>query len=530
MAKIFKILVSDNIAPEGKAILDGTRGIKADVRTKVPAGELKSIIKDYDALIVRSATQVNAEVISQAARLKAIGRAGTGVDNIDLSAATKKGIVVMNTPGGNTLSAAEHTIAMVFALARHIPQASHCTKGGRWEKERFIGTELSDRTLGIIGLGSIGTVVAHLASALNMKVIGFDPYVSPETAAKKKIAWVPIDELLARSDFITVHTPLTASTRKLLNAEAFAKMKKGVRIINCARGGIIDEGALFEAVVSGKVAGAALDVFEKEPPGDHPLFRLDSVICTPHLGASTAEAQVKVSVAIAEQVVEFLLKGTARYAINLPSVSPETLALLHPYLILAEKIGQFQAQITPGRIEEVSIAYQGSIVEIDTTLIPMYLLKGLLDPIMEEEINYINAPFLAKDRGIKVVESRSREAENYTTLISVQVRTDHAANTVAGTLFGKKEPRIVAINTFITEAIPEGTILFFYNHDQPGVIGNVGNVLASHGINIGQMHLSRDRQGGTAISMVHVDSPVGPTVLEALRQLPNIISAIQVEL
>lgn len=530
MAKAFKVLVSDNISPEGKEVLNAAPGIEADVRAKVPPEELKAIIKNYEALIIRSATKVTAEVIGLGERLKVIGRAGTGVDNIDLPAATRKGIVVMNTPGGNTLSAAEHTIAMMFALARHIPLASQFTKSGQWEKDRFMGTELNDRTLGVIGLGNIGAIVAQRAAGMNMRVIGFDPYVSPEAAAKKKVELVPLDDLLARSDFITIHTPLTAGTRNLLNASALAKMKNGVRIINCARGGIIDEKALYEAIGSGKVAGAALDVFEKEPPGDHPLFKLDAMICTPHLGASTTQAQVKVSVAIAEQVVEYLLKGTARNAINLPTVSPEILDLLHPYLVLAEKIGKFQAQITPGRIEEVSIGYCGSIAEIDTTLIPMYLMKGLLDPIMEEGVNYVNAPFLAKDRGIKVVETKSREAEDYATMISVRVQADRSKNTIAGTLFGKKEPRIVAINEFVTEVIPEGTILFFHNHDQPGVIGNVGNTLASHGINIGQMHLSRDRLGGTAISIVHIDSPVSHTVLEALRRLPHIISAVQVEL
>ncbi|MCX5906857.1 MAG: phosphoglycerate dehydrogenase, partial [Deltaproteobacteria bacterium] len=408
--------------------------------------------------------------------------------------------------------------------------ASQSTKAGKWEKDRFMGTELNDRTLGIIGLGNIGVVVGHHAAAMDMKVIGYDPYISTEAAAKKKIELVSLDDLFARAEFITVHTPLTANTKNLLNGAAFAKMKKGVRIINCARGGIIDEKALYEAITSGKVAGAALDVYEKEPPGNHPLFQLDPVICTPHLGASTTQAQVKVSVAIAEQVVEYLLKGTARYAKNLPSVSPEMLALIHPYLILAEKIGKFQAQITPGRIREVSITYSGDIVEIDTTLIPMYLLKGLLDPILEEKVNTVNAPFLAKDRGIKVVESKSREAENYATLFTVKVQTDSHQNTVAGTLFGKKEPRIVAINEFVTEAIPEGTILFFHNQDQPGVIGNMGNFLASRGINIGQMYLSRDEIGGTAISLVHIDSEVSQDILDSLRKLPHILSAIQVVL
>jgi len=530
MSETFKVLVSDNISPEGKAILEQAKGIAADVRAKVPADELKGIIKNYHGLIVRSATKVTSEIIALAENLRVVGRAGTGVENIDVPAASKRGIVVMNTPGGNTLSAAEHTLSMILALARHIPQATASIKAGKWEKDRFMGTEVSDRTLGIIGLGNIGAVVARHAEALGMKVIGYDPYLSPEAAARKKVDLVSLDELFARSDFITLHTPLTASTKNLLTASSFAKMKKGVRIINCARGGIIDESDLYEAIVIGKVAGAALDVFEKEPPGKNPLLELDQVICTPHLGASTTQAQVKVSLAIAEQVVDYLLHGTARHAVNLPSMSPETLAILNPYLLLAEKIGRFQAQITPGRIQEVHITYSGSVMDGDTAMVGMSLLKGLLDPILEEKVNYVNAPILAKERGIKVVESKSHESEGYTTLLTVQVQSESARNTVAGTLFGKNEPRLVRINEFVTEAIPEGNILFLHNQDKPGVIGNMGSMLASHGINIGQMHLSRDRIGGTAISLVHVDGRVSPEILQALLRLPHILSVMEIEL
>ena len=530
MSGTFKVLVSDNISPEGKAILDRAKGIEADVRAKVQADELKAIIKNYHGLIVRSATKVTAEVIALAENLKVIGRAGTGVDNIDVPAASKRGMVVMNTPGGNTLSAAEHTLSMILALARHIPQATASTKAGRWEKDRFMGTEVSDRTLGVIGLGNIGAIVARHAEALGMKVVAYDPYLSPEAAAKRKVELVSLDDLFARSDFITLHTPLGAGTRHLLNAAAFAKMKEGVRVVNCARGGIIDEAALYEAIVSGKVAGAALDVFEKEPPGKNPLLELDPVVCTPHLGAATTQAQVKVSVAIAEQVVDYLLQGTARHAVNLPSVTPEVLALLSPYLLLAEKIGKFQAQVTPGRLQEVHISYSGSVVDVDTAMVGMSLLKGLLDPILEEKVNYVNAPILARERGIKVVESKSRESEDFTTLLTVQVQTDQTRNMVAGTLFGKNEPRLVRINEFVTEAVPEGNILFVHNQDQPGVIGNMGSTLASHGINIGQMHLSRDQVGGTAISLVHVDGRVSQEVLDALLRLPHILSVMQIEL
>jgi D-3-phosphoglycerate dehydrogenase len=419
---------------------------------------------------------------------------------------------------------------MILALARHIPQATASIKAGRWEKDRFMGTEVGDRTLGVIGLGNIGAIVARHAEALGMKVVAYDPYLSPEAAAKRKVELVSLDDLFARSDFITLHTPLGAGTRHLLNAAAFAKMKEGVRVVNCARGGIIDEAALYEAIVNGKVAGAALDVFEKEPPGKNPLLELDQVVCTPHLGAATTQAQVKVSVAIAEQVVDYLLQGTARHAVNLPSVTPEILALLSPYLLLAEKIGKFQAQVTPGRLQEVHISYSGSVVDVDTAMVGMSLLKGLLDPILEEKVNYVNAPILARERGIRVVESKSRESEDFTTLLTVQVQTDQTRNMVAGTLFGKNEPRLVRINEFVTEAVPEGHILFVHNQDQPGVIGNMGSTLASHGINIGQMHLSRDQVGGTAISLVHVDGRVSQEVLDALLRLPHILSVMQIEL
>ena len=531
MSGSIKILVSDDISSEGLAILQRAPGVEVEIRVKVPPDELKRMIPPFHGWIVRSATKVTAEVISAAENLRVIGRAGTGVDNIDLSAASKRGIVVMNTPGGNTLSAAEHTLSLILALARHIPQATSSIKSGKWEKDRFMGTEIGNCTLGILGLGNIGGVVAHHAEALGMKVIGYDPYLAPEAAAKKKVELVSLDELFTRSDFITLHTPLTSSTRHLLNASSFGKMKNGVRIINCARGGLIDEAALYQAILNGKVAGAALDVFEKEPPGNHPLLSLEQVICTPHLGASTTQAQIKVSVAIAEQVMDYLLKGAARHAVNLPSISQETLGLLQPYLALAEKIGKFLAQITPGRMQEVRITYSGSVaVEMDTPLIATALLKGLLDPILEEKVNYVNAPILARERGIKIVEAKSRDAEDYTTLLTVQVQADRAQNTIAGTLFGKHEPRLVRINEFVTEAVPDGHILFIHNQDQPGVIGNMGHTLSSRGINIGQMHLSRDQIGGTAISLVHVDEPVSPEVLEALKMLPHILSAIQVEL
>jgi len=459
-----------------------------------------------------------------------IGRAGIGLDNVDLPAATKKGIVVMNTPQENAIAAAEHTIAMILSISRKIPQATASMKAGKWEKKKFMGVELYNKTLGMVGIGVIGTIVADRARGLKMKVIGYDPYLSKEIAEKKGVDLVSFDELLARSDFITVHTPLTEETRSLIDKNAFDKMKNGVIMINCARGGIIHEKDLYDAIKGGKVAGAALDVFEKEPAIGNPLLELEEVVSTPHLGASTGEAQENVSIAIAQQIVDYLTLGEARNAVNMPAVSPDILPFLRPYLRLGEQLGSFLSQISNYAIEEVLIEYHGEAVEYGTKPIMISVLKGLLTPFVGETVNFVNAPVMAKERGIRVTESTSARAEDFASLIAITARSKMEQNYIVGTLFGRKELRIVKLNDFFIEALPEGYILLVNNYDKPGVIGNLGNALGSRNINIATMQFGRDRMGGNAISLLHLDAPLPPGMLGEILRLPNIISVRQIQL
>ncbi len=525
-----KVLVTDGISPRGAEILKEAPGIEADIRSKVDPQELKSIIKDYHGLIVRSATKVTAEVIEAGENLKVIGRAGIGVDNIDVPAATKRGIVVMNTPEGNIITTAEHTIALLVSLARKVPQADASMKAGKWEKKRFQGVELYNKTLGIVGVGKIGSIVADRALGLKMKVIAYDPYISEEVANKIGIELVSLDELLATSDFISIHVPLTPETRNMFNADVFAKMKKGVRIINCARGGIINEKDLYEAIKKGIVAGAALDVFEKEPPGENPLLTLEEVIATPHLGASTVEAQEKVGIAIAQQVVDYLLRGIIRNSINVPSISPEALSLIAPYITLAEKLGSLQAQLCRGAIDEVVIEYSGEVVEQDVTTITVAGIKGILDHILDEYVNYVNAPIIARERGIKVIETKTAKPIDFASSITLKVKSKGEESVVEGALFGKNDPRIVRINEFLLDAVPEGYILILQNEDKPGVIGNVGTLLGSYNINIARVHLGRESVGGEAMSLWNIDTPPSQEVMDKLMKLPHIISARLVHL
>ena len=469
-------------------------------------------------------------MIEAGTRLKVIGRAGIGLDNVDLPAATKKGIVVMNTPQENAIAAAEHTIAMMLSISRKIPQATASMKAGKWEKKKFMGVELYNKTLGMIGIGVIGTVVADRARGLKMKVIGYDPYLSKEVAEKKGVDLVSYDELLSRSDFITVHTPLTDETRNLIDRNTLDKMKDGVILINCARGGIINEKDLYDAIKGGKVAGAALDVFEKEPAIGNPLLELEEVVSTPHLGASTGEAQENVSIAIAQQIVDYLTLGEARNAVNMPTVSPDILPFLRPYLRLGEKLGSFLGQISNYAIEEVLIEYQGEVVEYGTKPITISVLKGLLTPFVGETVNFVNAPVMAKERGIRITESTSAMAEDFASLIALTARSKMEQNYIAGTLFGRRELRIVKLNDFLIEAIPEGYILLVNNYDKPGVIGNIGNALGSRNINIATMQFGRDRMGGNAISLLHLDAPLPPGMLGEILRLPNIISVRQIQL
>jgi D-3-phosphoglycerate dehydrogenase len=526
-----KVLISDNLSSAGIAVLEGHPSIEVVNRPGMTPEELKEAIKDADALVIRSATKVTAELIAAANRLKVVGRAGTGLDNVDIPAASKRGIVVMNTPGGNTITTAEHALSLLMALARNVPQAAQSMRDGKWEKKKFQGTELFNKNLGVIGLGRIGSVVAERAVGLKMRVIAYDPFITKEVAANMGVELVSLDELLARSDFITLHTPKTKETARLLNKEAFRKMKPGVRLINCARGGLIDEEALLEALKEGKVAGAALDVFEQEPPpGDFPLRNHPNVICTPHLGASTEEAQANVAVAICEQILEYLLMGTIRNAVNAPSVSQETLAQIRPYLTLAEALGNFQAQITQGAINGITVAYIGEVSKLDVKPITQTILKGLLFPVVGDEVNYVNAPMMAESRGIHVREEKVASAEDFTTLIRLTVRTATDENTVAGTIFGKYEPRLVRINKFRLEAIPEGHMLFIYNTDVPGVIGAIGTTIGSHKINIARMNVGQEKERGQNVILLTTDTPVTPECLADVRALKHVAECTQLEL
>ncbi len=530
MNQKWKVLVSDPLSKSGLEILEATQELTYEVKTNLSPEELKEIIGGYDAIIIRSETKLKADVIEAAQRLRVIGRAGIGLDNVDIPAATKKGIVVMNTPQENAIAAAEHTIALMLSIARKIPQATASMRAGKWEKKKFMGVELYQKTLGLVGIGVIGTIVADRARGLKMKVIGYDPYLSPEIAEKRGVELVSFDELLSRSDFISIHTPLTEETRNLIDHRAIEKMKRGVILINCARGGIINEKDLYEALQSGKVAGAALDVFEKEPAIGNPLVELEQVVSTPHLGASTEEAQENVAIAIARQVVDYLVRGEIRNAVNIPAVSPDLLLLLRPYLRLGEKLGSFLGQISNYAIEEVVIEYHGEILANGIKPITTSILKGLLTPFVGETVNFVNAPVMAKERGIRVTESVREEAEDFTTLIALTVRSKMEQNYIAGTLFGRKELRIVKLNDFFIEAIPEGHILLVNNYDRPGVIGNIGTALGSKNINIATMQFGRDRMGGRAISLLHLDSPLPPGMLGEILRLPNIISVRQIEL
>lgn len=524
-----KVLVTDSLAPEGFEILEKAPGLQVVDAPGLSPGDLLTAIADADALVIRSATKVTKDVIAAGARLAVIGRAGIGVDNVDVPAATAKGIVVMNTPGGNTVTTAEHALALLIALARHIPQATASMKAGRWEKSRFVGMELYNRTLGVIGLGNIGRIVAEKAQGLGMKVIAHDPFLSSDAAAKLDVELVDLDTLLARADAISVHVPKTKETTGLLGRKAFAKVKRGVLLVNAARGGIVDEAALLEALESGAVGGAGLDVFVEEPakPG-HPLIAHERVICTPHLGASTSQAQVNVSIAVAEQIRDFLLQGVVRNAVNMPSISREAAAQIRPYLVLGEKLGRFQGQLCTGSIEQIEIEYSGDAARLDVAPITVAVLKGLLESVTDQ-INMVNAPLIAQERGIKVIESKASRSADFTTAIATRV-IGCGDRLIVGAVFQGGQPRIVRIDDFMLEAIPEGPTLFIQNRDQPGVVGIVGTILGDAGINISRMQLALQRERGEAAMLVNVDAPPPDSVLETLRELPNVISARLLEL
>ncbi|MDA8388450.1 MAG: phosphoglycerate dehydrogenase [Nitrospiraceae bacterium] len=525
---MMKVLVSDNISPKGIEILKGA-GLDVDVRVGLGPEELKGAIPAYHGLVIRSATRVTADIIDAAVNLKVIGRAGSGLDNVDRAAATKKGIVVMNTPGGNTITAAEHTMAMLFSLARPIPQASESMKRGVWDKKRFMGVELYGKTLGLVGMGNIGGQVAKKARGLEMNVIAYDPFLNEEKAKSLGVEPVGLEELWKRADFITVHTPLTPETKNLINAGTLSLMKDGVRVINCARGGIVNEDDLLGALNSGKVAGAALDVFETEPPRDYSLCRHENVVCTPHLGAATKEAQENVAVAVAEQVADYLVRGTIRNAVNFPSIPVEQVPLLAPYINLAEKMGGFAAQVFEYAPRELTIEYMGEASGFNAGPVTMAAVKGFLAPALGDTVNFVNAPLIARERGIEIRETRTPESGDYRSMLCLRIKGEMEGY-LCGTLFSRKDPRIIGLDGAQVEIIPEGTMLFMMNNDRPGLIGAVGTFLGSHGINIARMFFGRESEGGTAISVVSVDSPLTGELLRELRDIPNILSVKQVVL
>ncbi len=521
-----KVLISDKLSPAAIEIFR-TRGIEVDVKTGLSPAELRAIIGEYDGLAIRSATKVTKELLDAAPRLKVVGRAGIGVDNVDVKSATARGVVVMNTPYGNAITTAEHAIAMMFALARQIPEASASTKAGKWEKNRFMGVELTGKTLGLIGCGNIGSIVADRAHGLKMRVIAYDPYLTETRALELGVEKVELDALISRADVITLHTPLTDATRNILSRETLVRTKKGVRIINCARGGLIDEAALADAVTSGNVAGAALDVFETEPATDSPLFGLENVVCTPHLGAATAEAQENVALQVADQMSDFLLTGAVANAINMAVVSAEDAPRLKPYMELSRQLGAFagqQVQSREGVIRRIVIEYEGHAAELNHKPLTAAVLAGLLAPVMAG-VNMVNAPVLARERGIDVAETVHERPSEYQTLIRVTVVTDQQTRSVAGTLFAGSRPRIVEIKDIKIEADFGRHMLYVTNQDRPGFIGRFGATLAGAGINIATFHLGRAEAGGDAICLVSVDEPVPEDVLAMVRTLPLVVQA-----
>ncbi len=518
-----KVLVSDNLSELGVQIFRDAPGIEVDVKVGLSPDELKEIIGEYHGLAVRGATKVTAEVIAVADNLKVVGRAGTGLDNVDIRAASKRGIVVMNTPGGNTVTTAEHTLSMMMALARNIPQACASMKDGKWEKKKFGGTEVLNKTLGVIGLGKIGAVVADRASGLGMNVIAYDPFLSEDQAKQMGVRLATMDDVFKEADFITLHVPLTDETRGLINAANIAKMRDGVRIVNCSRGPVVNEDDLANAIESGKVAGAAVDVYASEPPGLTRLVSLDRVICTPHLGASTKEAQDNVAIAVADQIKDYLLNGTIRNAVNAPAVAGEALERLRPYLDLSQRLGLFLGQVVETGIKSVEAQYCGDVVELDLKPITTSFLTGLLTPIMKEDVNQVNAPMVAEERGILVSETKVSRAEDFLSLLRYKVVTEEREQVVEGTLFGKSEPRMVRYGAFRGEFDLSGDLLMIRGKDKPGLIGKVGTALGSCGINISHFQFARQEVGGDALLFLNTDSQADFPCVASIEELEHVV-------
>ncbi len=520
-----RVLLVDGIDPAGVEVIKRSGSIDPFVHDKISKDKLLELIPSMDGVIVRSATTIDKSVIEKASRLKVIGRAGVGIDNVDIEAATQSGVLVMNSPGGSTTTTAEHTIAMLFALARNIPQAYKKLKERQWEKTKFKGVELAGKTLGVVGLGRIGSEVARKCQAIGMNVIAYDPYINPDAQFSSGLTLVDVSRIFEESDFITVHSPLTDATRNLIRKETIARMKDGVRILNCARGGIVNEQDLYEAMKAGKVAGAALDVFETEPNTESPLLELDNFIATPHLGASTVEAQRKVSEDICQQISDYLLKNTVRGALNFPQLDANQVERYQHFVDLASRVSSFVGQLSEGRMQSVAIRYSGEVCDMNLNYLTSVIIRGLLLPVLREGVNLINALHLAGQRGIKVEETRVPAPENFTNLIAIELKTDVDSHRVSGTVFNDKLPRIVNVDGYALEVIPRGNMIFFTNLDKPGVIGNIGTVLGQCSVNIAGMQLGREHEGGKALALLLVDNPVGQDVIDRVRTIDNILSA-----
>ncbi|MBI2864528.1 MAG: phosphoglycerate dehydrogenase [Chloroflexi bacterium] len=523
-----KVLITDPIAADGVEMLKSK--VAVDEKIGIKPAELISIIDQYDALVVRSETKVTAEVIDAGTNLKVIGRAGVGVDNIDVDAATRRGIAVVNAPTSNNIAAAEHTIALMLSLARHIPIAHGSLKAGQWQRSKFVGVEVRNKTLGVIGLGKVGTEVAKRAQGLEMKVIAFDPFVAPDRARKLGIEMLGLDELLQQSDFVTVHTPLTQGTRGLITERELALMKPSARIINCARGGIVNEEALFKTLEDGKLSGAAIDVFSVEPAVDNILLKSDKVVVTPHLGASTAEAQVGVALDVAEQIIAVLNGQSAKYAVNVPLIPPETLSVLTPYMRLAELLGGLGTQLAEGQLGNIGVMYNGDIANYDTGLLKAGLIKGLLEPVSEEVVNLVNANVIANSRGLHIIEQKGTTCENYTSLVTLKITTSSGVSTVAGTVM-RGEPHIVQVDGYWLDVVPsEPYLLFSHHRDRPGIIGAVGTLLGRADINISFMQLGRMRSRGPALMVLGLDEEIPEEQRKGILAIPDITTAKVVKL
>ena len=522
-----KVLVSDKLGEKGLEVLEKDPGIQYEMKTGLSPEELKKIINDYDGIIIRSGTTLTKDILEVADNLKVVGRAGVGIDNVDLEAASKKGIIVMNTPGGNTISTCEHSIAMLLSMSRNIPQADASLRKKEWKRSQFQGSEVYGKTLGVVGFGRIGREVAKRMIAFGMKPVVYDPFISENSASQIEVEFVSFEELCKRSDYITMHIPKTSDTQYLFNKNTFALMKDGVRIVNCARGGIVKEDDLYEALKSGKVRSAALDVFESEPPYDNPLLTLDNVVVVPHLGASTEEAQENVGIAVAEQVCDALLGRGIRNSVNMPSFDPETMKKLGPWIDLADRLGRFATQVTGGEsLKKISIKYSGEVTKYMLTPVTLSAIKGVLMPIVgKETVNFVNAPVIAEERGIEVVESKSSKIEDFANAISLEVQTGNETTRFVGTLSANGMPRVVNVADYRVDTDLDGFMLVLKNQDKPGFVGEIGTLLGRNNVNIAEMTLGRKKEGETAVTIINTDQVISNDTMNEIKDLGKVVSA-----